>query len=191
MSGDDKPPRRLSDDDEALWHTVTRSIKPLKRRRLRRAELEGLRSSAKSQVKPQTKSQLKPAPKSPALLGPQSAPAPKAPPLMRIERRLKQRLARGQIEIDGRIDLHGRTLSEAHAALLRFLHRAQGEGARTVLVITGKGGPDPERGRGVLRRQVPLWLTLPDLRVYVLAVEEAHVAHGGAGALYVRLRRGR
>src|SRR5436190_17039987 len=99
MSGDDKPPRRLSDDDEALWHTVTRSIKPLKRRRLRRAELEGIRSSAKPQVKPQTKSQLKPAPKSPALLRPQAGPAPKAPPpLMRIERRLKQRLARGQIE---------------------------------------------------------------------------------------------
>jgi DNA-nicking Smr family endonuclease len=110
---------------------------------------------------------------------------------MPIDRRLKQRLARGQIEIDGRIDLHGRTLSEAHAALLRFLHRSQGEGLRTVLVITGKGGPDPERGRGVLRRQVPLWLALPELRGHVLGVEEAHVAHGGAGALYVRLRRGR
>jgi DNA-nicking Smr family endonuclease len=192
MSGDDKPPRRLSDDDEALWHTVTRSIKPLKRRRLRRAELEGIRISANPQAKSQTKSQIKPAPKSPSSLLPQAGPAPKTPPpLMPIDRRLKQRLARGQIEIDGRIDLHGRTLNEAHAALLRFLHRAQGEGFRTVLVITGKGGPDAERGRGALRRQVPLWLTLPDLRAYVLAVEEAHVAHGGAGALYVRLRRGR
>jgi DNA-nicking Smr family endonuclease len=187
MSGDDKPSRRLSDDDEALWHTVTRSIVPLKRRRIR--EPEGIRALAKLQVKPQARLQAKLAPKSPSS---PAGPAPKAPPpLMPIDRRLKQRLARGQIEIDGRIDLHGRTLNEAHAALLRFLHRAQGEGARTVLVITGKGGPDPERGRGVLRRQVPLWLTLPDLRAYVLAVEEAHIAHGGAGALYVRLRRGR
>jgi DNA-nicking Smr family endonuclease len=191
MSGDDKPPRRLSDDDEALWHTVTRSIMPLKRRRLRRSEPEGVRASTKLQGKQQLKQQIKPAPKSSSSLRPQAGPAPKTPPLMPIDRRLKQRLARGQIEIDGRIDLHGRTLNEAHAALLRFLHRAQGEGFRTVLVITGKGGPDPERGRGVLRRQVPLWLTLPDLRAYVLAVEEAHVAHGGAGALYVRLRRGR
>jgi len=190
MSGDDKPPRRLSDDDETLWHTVTRSIVPLKRRRLRRSEPEGARASAKLQGKLNVKPQLKPVPKSPASL--YAGPGPKPPPpLMPIDRRLKQRLARGQIEIDGRIDLHGRTLSEAHAALLRFLHRSQGEGARTVLVITGKGGPDPERGRGVLRRQVPLWLTLPDLRAYVLAVEEAHLAHGGAGALYVRLRRGR
>jgi DNA-nicking Smr family endonuclease len=191
MSGDGKPPRRLSDDDEALWHTVTRSIVPLKRRRVRRSEPEGSRASAKLQGKLNVP-QHKPLPKSPALPHTPAGPGPKAPPpLMPIDRRLKQRLARGQIEIDGRIDLHGRTLSEAHAALLRFLHRAQGEGARTVLVITGKGGPDPERGRGVLRRQVPLWLTLPDLRAYVLAVEEAHLAHGGAGALYVRLRRGR
>jgi|SRR3954468_11103225 len=188
MSGDDKPPRRLSDDDEALWHTVTRSIMPLKRRRVRRSEPESLRASAKLQLK----QPIKLTPKSSTSPRVLAAPAPKAPPpLMPIDRRLKQRLARGQIDIDGRIDLHGRTLNEAHAALLRFLHRAQGEGARTVLVITGKGGPDPERGRGVLRRQVPLWLTLPDLRAYVLAVEEAHIAHGGAGALYVRLRRGR
>jgi len=188
MSGDDKPPRRLSDDDETLWHSVTRSIMPLKRRRVRRSEPEGLRTSTKLPVK----HQIKPAPKSPALPRVPAGSVPEAPPpLMPIDRRLKQRLARGQIEIDGRIDLHGRTLSEAHGALLRFLHRAQGEGARTVLVITGKGGPDPERGRGVLRRQVPLWLTLPDLRGYVLAVEEAHIAHGGAGAFYVRLRRGR
>jgi DNA-nicking Smr family endonuclease len=188
MSGDDKPPRRLSDDDEALWQTVTRSIVPLKRRRARRSEPEGARASAKLQGK----LNVKPAPKSPPLPRTHTGPGPKVPPpLMPIDRRLKQRLARGQIEIDGRIDLHGRTLSEAHAALLRFLHRSQGKGLRTVLVITGKGGPEPERGRGVLRRQVPLWLTLPDLRAYVLAVEEAHLAHGGAGALYVRLRRGR
>src|SRR5262245_39977887 len=187
MSGDDKP-RRLSDDDETLWHTVTRSIVPLKRRRIRRSEPEGARASGKLNVKPQ----LKPAPKLAPSLQTPGGPGPKGPPpLMPIDRRLKQRLARGQIEIDGRIDLHGRTLSEAHAVLLRFLHRSQGEGAKTVLVITGKGGPDPERGRGVLRRQVPLWLTLPDLRAYVLAVEEAPLAHGGAGALYVRLRRGR
>jgi DNA-nicking Smr family endonuclease len=192
MSGDDKPPRRLSDDDEALWHTVTRSIVPLKRRRARRSEPEGARASAKLQGKLNVKPQLKPVPKSPASPRTHAGPGPKLPPpLMPIDRRLKQRLARGQIEIDGRIDLHGRTLSEAHAALLRFLHRSQGEGARTVLVITGKGSNDPERGRGVLRHQVPLWLTLPDLRAYVLAVEEAHLAHGGAGALYVRLRRGR
>lgn len=176
MSADDKS-RRLSDEDHALWHSVTRSVMPLKRRRMRLKPHEPVRS-------------LPTTPHGPRTHAAQPRVAPKAPPLMPIDRRLKQRLARGQVEIDARLDLHGRTLSEAHTALLRFLHRAQGDGARTVLVITGKGG-DLAAGRGVLRRQVPLWLALPELRTHVLAVEEANVAHGGSGALYVRLRRGR
>jgi DNA-nicking Smr family endonuclease len=185
MSRDDKS-RRLSDEDQALWHSVTRSIVSLKRRRLRREPPESARPTAKHSK------QSKPAlPSSSRAHAAPARPAAKAPPLMPIDRKLKQRLARGQIEIDARLDLHGRTLSEAHVALLRFLHRAQGEGARVVLVITGKGAADTDRGRGVLRRQVPLWLALPELRGHVLGVEEAHAAHGGAGALYVRLRRGR
>jgi len=191
MSGDDKP-RRLSDEDQALWQTVTRSIVPLKRRRMRREPAEGARSLAKSHSKSHSKSQGKSQSPSLSAHAVPAKPVAKAqPPMMAIDRRLKQRLARGQVEIDARLDLHGRTLSEAHAALLRFLHRAQGEGAKIVLVITGKGGAEADRGRGVLRRQVPLWLALPELRGHVLGVEEAHMAHGGAGAFYVRLRRGR
>jgi DNA-nicking Smr family endonuclease len=106
-----------------------------------------------------------------------------------LDRREKQRLARGTQGIDLRIDLHGKTQSEAHAALLGFLRRVQADGARFVLVITGKGGASGERG--VLKRQVPLWLRLPEFRLHVLAVEDAHVAHGGEGALYVRVRRAR
>lgn len=177
MSADDKP-RTLSDEDEALWRSVTRSVLPLKRRRVRREPHAPVRAAAKTPPSPRAHAQpARPVPKAP-------------PPLMPIDRRLRQRLARGQIEIDARLDLHGRTLGEAHAALLRFLHRAQGEGARTVLVITGKGG-GATNGRGALRRHVPLWLALPELRAHVLAVEEAHAVHGGSGALYVRLRRGR
>ena len=89
------------------------------------------------------------------------------------------------------------TQSQAHAALLRFLHRARAEGARTVLVVTGKGlGKASDVGaryasaeRGVLRRQVPLWLALPEFRPLIVAFDDAHVGHGGQGALYVRLRR--
>jgi DNA-nicking Smr family endonuclease len=112
-------------------------------------------------------------------------------PLEPLDRRTRQRLARGTFEIDGRLDLHGRTQNEAHGALLRFLRRAQADGARFVLVITGKGAGagDDRRERGVLKRQVPLWLKLPEFRAYVSGFEEAHIGHGGAGALYVRLRR--
>ena len=101
-------------------------------------------------------------------------------------------MARGRDAIDARIDLHGMTQSEAHDALVRFVRRAQSNGARLVLVVTGKGsGPsrDGERERGVLRRQVPLWLALPEFRPLIVGFDEAHVAHGGEGALYVRLRR--
>jgi DNA-nicking Smr family endonuclease len=62
-----------------------------------------------------------------------------------------------------------------------------------VLVVTGKGTVRGERGhsgeRGVLKRQVPMWLSLPEFRSFVVGFEDAHVGHGGEGALYVRLRR--
>jgi len=95
------------------------------------------------------------------------------------------------VGIDARLDLHGKTQAQAHGELLRFLRRAQSQGAKFVLVITGKGSLAPGDGseRGVLRRQVPLWLSQPQLRNYVTAFERAHVAHGGEGAFYVRLRR--
>ena len=88
------------------------------------------------------------------------------------------------------------TQSEAHAALVHFVRRRRPDGARLVLVVTGKGSGkgsemsyDTERERGVLRRQVPLWLALPEFRPFIVGFDEAHVTHGGQGALYVRLRR--
>ncbi len=103
---------------------------------------------------------------------------------------MRQRVARGKEAIDARLDLHGLTQSEAHAALLRFLRQASAREARLVLVITGKGVRGEGAGeRGVLKRQVPHWLALPEFRSLVIGFEDAGVKHGGAGALYVRLRR--
>jgi DNA-nicking Smr family endonuclease len=107
---------------------------------------------------------------------------------------MKRRVARGRQAIDARIDLHGLTQAQAHAALLRFMRTASARGARLVLVITGKGSKDlarSENERGVLRRQVPQWLGSPDFRNLVIGFEDAHIAHGGEGALYVRVRRSR
>jgi len=114
----------------------------------------------------------------------------KPTPVPRLDRRFKQRLGRGLIGLDARIDLHGLTQAEAFAQLNAFLRRARREGARTVLVITGKGAMGEPDGRGVLRRQVPLWLSSRGLREGVIAFAPAHAEHGGNGALYVRLRRG-
>jgi DNA-nicking Smr family endonuclease len=101
---------------------------------------------------------------------------------------MKQRLARGTDKIEGRLDLHGRTQAQAHAALHRFLCGAQARGAKNVLVITGKGARGGDGERGVLKRQVPMWLKLPEFRALVVGFEDAHIGHGGQGALYVRVR---
>jgi DNA-nicking Smr family endonuclease len=117
-------------------------------------------------------------------------PAP--PPLAQLGRRERSHLSRGRKEIEARLDLHGMTQTRAHRALSGFLQRAHIEGLTFVLVITGKGRTvGAESERGVLRRQVPLWLNLPEFRSLVVGFEEAHIGHGGEGALYVRIRRSR
>jgi DNA-nicking Smr family endonuclease len=116
---------------------------------------------------------------------------PEPPPLAPLGRRERAQLSRGRKDIEARLDLHGMTQSRAHRALLSFLHRASSERLTFVLVITGKGGAGSDSERGVLRRQVPHWLGLPEFRALVVGFEEAHVGHGGEGALYVRIRRSR
>ncbi|MDA7423392.1 Smr/MutS family protein [Thalassococcus lentus] len=106
------------------------------------------------------------------------------------------RMKRGKLVPEGRLDLHGMTLDQAHGALVRYILTAQSRGFRLVLVITGKGDredpydPMPRR-RGVLKTQVPLWLRMPPVAQAVLQVSEAHRKHGGGGAYYVYLRRRR
>lgn len=111
-----------------------------------------------------------------------------------MDRKAHRNMVRGRIDPDGRIDLHGMTLAQAHPELIHFILTAQDRGYRLVLVITGKGkhrddgGPIPVR-MGVLRHQVPQWLRLPPLSAVVMQITEAHLRHGGAGAYYVYLRR--
>ena len=130
----------------------------------------------------------------PALPGP--APAKiRSPALAPLDRRLRKKLARGRSPVDDVIDLHGLRQDEAHLALRGFLVAAQSRDAKVVLVVTGKGlgsgafGSWPERTGGILHRAVPQWLSSPEFRRIVVGFEEADSAHGGAGALYVRLRR--
>ncbi|MBZ8117930.1 Smr/MutS family protein [Roseovarius sp. LXJ103] len=117
-----------------------------------------------------------------------------APPTM--DRKAFGKLKRGKMKPEARIDLHGMTVDRAHNALNGFVMRAHGQGKRLILVITGKGkrtdgdGPIPVR-QGVLRHNVPHWLSLPPLSQMVMQVSKAHGKHGGGGAYYVYLRRPR
>jgi DNA-nicking Smr family endonuclease len=185
--------RHLTHDEHKLWSGVIRSIAPLKRKPSKARGNEAMSTPGEQAPPPPVRRRSEPAPaRQPAAKSAGKSVGKPVPPVVGLERRDKQRLARGTQTIDARIDLHGRTQSEAHAVLLGFLRRAQAQGARFVLVITGKGGGPGSAGeRGVLKRQVPMWLRLPEFRLLVLAIEDAHVAHGGEGALYVRVRRAR
>lgn len=117
------------------------------------------------------------------------APPPAAPAPGGLDRRTAQRLRRGQIEVEERLDLHGMTRTQAHRALARALAAAQARGTRCMLVITGKGVAGGETG--VLRRMVPRWLEEPPNAPRVLGAAPARARDGGGGALYVLMRRRR
>lgn len=126
-------------------------------------------------------------------LAPSIADRLKAHPVQ-MDHKVHKKMTRGRIDPEGKIDLHGMTMNEAHPELIRFILNSQDRGRRLVLVITGKGkrgvddGPIPVR-QGVLRHQVPQWLRLPPMGQAVLQVTQAHLKHGGTGAYYVYLRR--
>ena len=179
--------RPLSEDERTLWANVTRSIAPLRPRvRLPAAPSIERAEPASKATRKAAPPRLAPSHVAPSHVAP---PAKTAPPLAPLGRRLKQRVARGREPIDARIDLHGLTQAQAHAALLRFLHRAQADDVKIALVVTGKGARAGAGERGVLKRQVPMWLRLPEFSRYIVSVEDAHIGHGGEGALYVRVRR--
>ena len=187
-AGNDRPrrSRHLTDEERKLWAAVARSV-----RRLKRAAPE----EPVPIEEPAVKAKPAPSPKSAAI--PAAPPAKQKaapPPLAPLGRRFRQKLGRGTEPIDLRIDLHGLTQAQAHHALARFLTRAQADGAKMALVITGKGAretSDSHCERGVLKRLVPQWLGQPEFRAFVVGFEQAGAGHGGEGALYVRLRRHR
>jgi len=176
--------RALSEEERALWEGVAKEIKPL-RKNPRSGKTEA--ASAEVETKAAAKAAVPPNPLPSAKIPRTTKPI--APPLAPLGRRERAQLSRGRKDIDARLDLHGMTQTRAHRELFGFLQRAHSGGLTFVLVITGKGraGADPERG--VLRRQVPQWLGLPEFRSLVVGFEEAHIGHGGEGALYVRIRR--
>lgn len=189
-----RPRRALDSEERALWEVVTKQVKPLRRRRkIVKAEIAEPVAQSNGGVNADQAvaraTRVSASPKQ-TTAAPHSKHTP--PPLVALGRRERSHLARGRKEIEARLDLHGMTQARAHRALIGFLSRASEDGLTFVLVITGKGRSSAiDSERGVLRRQVPEWLGLPEFRSLVIGFEEASIGHGGAGALYVRLRRAR
>ncbi|OAF02292.1 DNA mismatch repair protein MutS [Bradyrhizobium centrolobii] len=177
--------RALSAEERELWDLVAKQVKPLRKPRPVKAH-----SATRSEPSPAAPVGKSAAPARPIAAAPAPRVAkPAMPPLAPLGKRERAKLSRGRSEIEARLDLHGMTQMRAHRALSGFLQRAHHDGLTFVLVITGKGRSGGESG--VLRRQVPEWLSLPEFRAFVVGFEEAHVGHGGEGALYVRIRRAR
>jgi DNA-nicking Smr family endonuclease len=188
-----EPPRRkraLSEEERALWESVAKQTKPL-RRKPRVGKAPTVSPAGQPPDTTNHAAAPKPSPLARISRPPKLEQPPAPPPLAPLGRRERSQLSRGRKEIDARLDLHGMTQTRAHRALSGFLQRAHSDGLTFVLVITGKGKIGTESERSVLRRQVPQWLGLPEFRSLVVGFEEAHIGHGGEGALYVRIRRSR
>ncbi len=197
----------MRDDGLALWHKVRATVTPLPANRDRPEDAAGRpaghgrgddapahegRRVKRAETRPSARKTQ-----------PVQTPArPKSPPLSGVDRRTRQRLLRGQIAVEARIDLHGMRRLDARDRLIAFLARSRADGVRWALVITGKGASpyarhtlhgaeySPSPGRtGVLRDAVAGWLAEPEFGPLVSGFQPAHPRHGGGGAFYVRLRR--
>lgn len=191
-----RKPRGLRPDEERLWQRVADTANPMDKP----ASKPRLTAPIK---KPGVKAKPAPASYAPpkfrvgetASTAMPRGPSVQAEPL-RMDKKSFTKMKRGKSAPEARIDLHGMTAAAAHTALISFLLRSHDQGMRLVLVITGKGrksedrGPIPQRV-GVLRQQLPHWVSIPPLHRIVLQVSEAHQRHGGSGAFYVYLSRHR
>ena len=162
--------RRLSPEERKLWSRVARTV--------RAAPGKTVEIEADEQAPEPGRGVAAVAPAVEVKRGAQKRPS--VPEDLSGQRRVR----RGQHEIDARLDLHGHTQDTAHEELVEFLVRQAGQGARCVLVITGKG----RMGAGILRTRFFDWIADPQLRPFIAGYAEAHARHGGAGATYVFLR---
>lgn len=188
-------PRRLDPDESALWKKVAATVTPLPR--------------GKAPLAPAAPPTVKPPQPGPRSLAAPAAP-PRTPPKLPPPRRTHQtatldshwdrRLRKGLVRPDVSIDLHGHTLASAQALLDDAIGRALLRGARVLLVVAGRLRPGADRlpqmhglprPRGAIRAALPDWLACSPYADQIVALRPAHVSHGGAGAVYVILRRSR
>ena len=220
---DDEPPwMRLGpaaddpaegDDGERLWKKIAEGVKPLGQTKHKRhakpvpspLEKEAPKRSPGGAPKAESGARAEP-PRLPLRPVKKEGPPPLVPgALTGLDRRSGDKLRKGQMPVEAKLDLHGMTQEGAHAAVVRFIENHHAAGKRCVLIVTGKGGANADPfgtrkasgrftfsgGRGILKQALPRWLNEPRLRSHIIAVQPASRAHGGDGAVYVLLKRQR
>ncbi len=191
---------RLSADDQAIWQKVARQVTPLREAKSLDAILDMPLAPSRPLPVPKTIRRFEIGQKARAT-SPKNDLKPSLDQMFakvspNMDKNNFARLKKGKFVVEGRLDLHGMTLAEAHPALNGFVRNAHVAQKRLLLVITGKGSARRNAdimssGTGVLRRQVPVWLSMAPLSPLILQVTQAHAKHGGDGAYYVYLRRQR
>ena len=191
-----RPPRRLSPDEAAIWAQVTQSVRPLEtRQRAAPAPADAPPAAFAAPLPPPRRVRGR---VPPPLLPPAKPAGPPARILDQhgLDASWERRLGKGAVGPDFTLDLHGASLDAAHSRLDHGLTLAASQGARLVLLITGKPRPNDgpaDRGsqRGAIRAKVMDWLSLGSHSGRIAAVRGAHPRHGGAGAIYIILKRGK
>jgi DNA-nicking Smr family endonuclease len=165
-------------EDLTLWQRITKDVKPLalNQKNIISADIEHRKIKIKKMdiltVHPEIHSHII------------------KPVANKIDERRKRHLIRGKADIDARLDLHGLTQDQAHIRLKSFILNCYNNHKRFVIVITGKGKSSDGFG-GVIKKSTPHWLQFSDISPYIIGFEQAHINHGGAGALYVWIRKKR
>lgn len=177
-------------DDAALWEAVKATATPVVRDTVFRDSLAGS-TDAVPPLKPKAKAKKATA-RAPGRVPDADLPAPKPLPARAlghgcapgVDKRTAERLKKGRMDIQGRLDLHGMSRDAAHRATIDFVTGARMAGKRCVLIVTGKG-------KGILQADLPHWLNLPPVRQHILSFSHARPQDGGTGAVYVLLKRDR
>jgi len=189
----------LSTDDKDIWEQVRRTLTPLRPKKIKlqmpEPPLVPLRAKVKPVLKPLSKigrSVAEPAIRFDLAQDPMLGLAGQR---RVMDQRTHEKMRKGKLRPEARLDLHGMFASPAQVALLGFVRHSHSAGKRLILVITGKGskshaeaGIMPSR-QGILRQSLPQWLSSAEMRSMILQITPAHLRHGGSGAYYIYLKR--
>ena len=195
-----KTPKSVSQEDLEVWKKITIQLKRNKPEVLIKKNISGLKIKKSSKSLPKAP-ELKQFIIGEKVLKKEKIILPNFHEDNKInspnmDKKNFKKLVKGKMEIEGTIDLHGLTADQAKIKLITFINHSYSLGKRLIIVITGKGkhkGFDEFQRpiNGVLRQNLPEWLSGPSVSNKVLQVTQAQPKHGGAGAFYVYLRRQR